>query len=123
MKLAFSLNKPKAADPPSLKRPAPFGSFDDDDTVDAAPTVTASGDKKAAPNAKLLSQNVTTSKTMQKRMEAEMKVDATVYEYDEVWDEMQEAKQKKKEVKEAEARERKVCPHMSSCLSVIYKVK
>jgi coiled-coil domain-containing protein 55 len=108
MKLAFSLNKSKAADPPSLKRPAPFSSLDDDDTVDAAPT--ASGDKKAAPNAKLLSQNVATSKTMQKRMEAEMKVDATVYEYDEVWDEMQEAKQKKKETKEAEARVRKVCP-------------
>ena len=41
-------------------------------------------------------------------MEEEKKVDATVFEYDEVWDKMQEAKQRQKEAKEVEAKERKV---------------
>lgn len=42
-------------------------------------------------------------------MEAEKKVDETVYEYDEVWDKMQEAKQRQKEAKEVDSKERKVC--------------
>nr|GAT58661.1 predicted protein [Mycena chlorophos] len=40
-------------------------------------------------------------------MDAEKKVDATVYEYDEVWDKMQEAKARQKEAKEVEAQDRK----------------
>ncbi|KAJ6630834.1 Ccdc55 protein [Mycena sp. CBHHK59/15] len=109
MKLSFSLAKPKAtpaANPPSLKRPAVFASGDNDEPIDAAPT-SSSADKGTAANKKLLAQNVQTSKTMQKRMEAEMRVDKTVYEYDEVWDKMQEAKQRQKEAKEMESKDRK----------------
>ena len=41
-------------------------------------------------------------------MEQEMKVDSSVFEYDEVWDKMQEVKLKQKEAKEADTKERKV---------------
>ena len=46
--------------------------------------------------------------TMKKRMEEEMKMDKSVYEYDEVWDNIQEARQRQKESKEVDAKERKV---------------
>jgi hypothetical protein len=117
MKVSFSLNKPKpsgsaAATPaaaPSLKRPAAFGSADDDEPIDAAPTSSSDArNNGVAANKQLLAKNVMTSKTMKKKMEAEMKVDATVFEYDEVWDRMQEVKQRQKEAKELEAIERKV---------------
>ncbi|KAK0210794.1 coiled-coil domain-containing protein 55-domain containing protein [Desarmillaria ectypa] len=106
-KLSFSLAKTKkSAEPaPSLKRPAAFGSLDDDEPVDAAPT--SSADKNTTANKKLMVQNVLTSKTMKKRMDAEKKVDASVYEYDEVWDKIQEAKQKQKEAKELDSAQRK----------------
>jgi coiled-coil domain-containing protein 55 len=45
---------------------------------------------------------------MRKRIEAEKKVDETVYQYDEVWDRIQEAKQRQKDVKDADAKEGKV---------------
>ncbi|KAF7294918.1 DUF2040 domain-containing protein [Mycena indigotica] len=113
MKLSFSLAKPnkgstapEAAGPSSLKRPAAFA-FGDDEAVDAAPTSSASLNKNAAANKKLLAQNVHVSRTTQKRMEAEKKVDSTVYEYDEVWDKMQEAKVRQKEAKELAAQDRK----------------
>ncbi|GLB34925.1 putative coiled-coil domain-containing protein 55 (DUF2040) [Lyophyllum shimeji] len=107
MKLSFSLSKPKQApaEPPSLKRPAAFA-LGEDEPIDAAPT-SAAAERTAPANKQLLAQNVETSKAMKKRMEAEMKVDATVYEYDEVWDRMQEAKLRQKEAKERDALERK----------------
>ncbi|KAJ6502514.1 coiled-coil domain-containing protein 55-domain containing protein [Mycena sanguinolenta] len=111
MKLSFSLAKPKAsssssaAPPPSLKRPAAFA-FGDDEPLDAAPTATV--DKGgASANKKLLAQNVHTSKTTQKRMDAEKRVDPTVFEYDEVWDKMQQSKLKQKEAKQIEAKDKK----------------
>ncbi|KAJ7774572.1 coiled-coil domain-containing protein 55-domain containing protein [Mycena maculata] len=111
MKLSFSLNKPKpaapAAPPPSPKRPAAFAFGDDDEPIDAAPTASLSNDKSTAANKKLLAQNVQSSRTMQKRMDAEKRVDSTVYEYDEVWDKMQESKQRQKEAKELESKDRK----------------
>jgi coiled-coil domain-containing protein 55 len=109
MKLSFSLSKSKPVPPaPSLKRPAVFASGDVDEPIDAAPT-SVSADRNTAANKKLLAQNIESSKTMRKRMEAEKKIDETVYEYDEVWDRMQEAKQRQKEAKEIDAKERKVC--------------
>ncbi|EGN95943.1 hypothetical protein SERLA73DRAFT_185382 [Serpula lacrymans var. lacrymans S7.3] len=107
MKLSFSLtNKAKPVGAaPSLKRPAALSSFEEDEPVDAAPT--ASDNRDTAVNKKLLAQNVGSSKATKKRMDNEMKVDATVYEYDEVWDKMQEAKQKQKEAKEVDAKARK----------------
>ncbi|KAI0928517.1 hypothetical protein AcV5_006064 [Taiwanofungus camphoratus] len=110
MKVSFSLtnSKTKSAKPvgeaPSLKRSAAFASLDDEESIEAAPTASNS---EADANKKLVAQNVELSKSMQKRMEAEMKVDSTVFEYDEVWDKMQEAKLRQKEAKEADAKQRK----------------
>ena len=108
MKLSFALKpkeKPVGA-APALKAPVAFSSFDDDEPVDAAET--SSAGFKALPNKKLIAQNVESSKAMKKRMEAERLVDATVYDYDGVYDKMQEAKARQKEAKEADAKERKV---------------
>ncbi|CCM02377.1 uncharacterized protein FIBRA_04472 [Fibroporia radiculosa] len=109
MKVSFSLAKAKATKPvgetPSLKRSAAFASLDDDEPIDAAPT--SFGDNKVTANKQLVAQNVEMSKTAKQKMEAEMKVDSTVFEYDEVWDKMQEAKHRQKEAKEADSKERK----------------
>ncbi|KAF5391252.1 hypothetical protein D9757_001866 [Collybiopsis confluens] len=106
-KLSFSLNKPKPAAPaPSHKQPLAFAAFDDDQPVDAAPTASSSRENVAA-NKRMLAQNVLTSKKLKQQMEAEKKVDASVYEYDEVWDKMQMAKLQQKEAKEVESKERK----------------
>ncbi|KAF9454518.1 hypothetical protein P691DRAFT_806694 [Macrolepiota fuliginosa MF-IS2] len=107
MKLSFSLNKSKApAPPPALSRPSAFGIGDEDDTNDA-PSTLPSSDGKTSVNKVILAQNMQASKTTRKKMEAEKQVDATVYEYDEVWDKMQEAKLKAKVTKEQESKERK----------------
>ncbi|KAF9264652.1 hypothetical protein L218DRAFT_925058 [Marasmius fiardii PR-910] len=105
---SLSLNKAKStvAPAPTLKKPVAFGSLDDDEPIDAAPTSAA--DQKVSANKKFLAQNAAlNSKVMQKRMEKEMKVDETVYDYDAVWDKMQEAKQRQKEMKDAETKEKK----------------
>ena len=109
MKLSFSLPKPatkSVGDAPSLKRPANFGTFDDDIANDDAPPSARNG---KAGNSDLVSQNILLSKSAKKRMEEEQQVDATVYQYDEVWESMQDAKARQKEVKERESKERKVC--------------
>ncbi|KAI0321895.1 coiled-coil domain-containing protein 55-domain containing protein [Amylostereum chailletii] len=109
MKLSFSFKAKTKETPvgasPSLKRPAAFASLDDESTEDAAASLT--NDAKAAPNSRLIAQNAGTSRTQLKRMAAEQAVDETVYQYDEVWDNMQEAKLKAKAVKEHETKERK----------------
>lgn len=113
MKLSFGKPKAKAAPTPILKQPVAFGSLDDDEPLDAAPTATTSrrdidANKRLAAQA--LSANaggVVMSRAMKKRLAEEKKVDATVYEYDEVYDRMQEAKQRQKEQKEIEALDRK----------------
>jgi coiled-coil domain-containing protein 55 len=100
MKLSISLNKPKATkpEPPPIQRPSAFSLGDDDEPNEIVPTPTTGN--KAGPHM--------SSKSMKKRMEAEKQVDATVYEYDEVWDRMQAAKEKQKVAKEAESSVRKV---------------
>ncbi|TFK89138.1 hypothetical protein K466DRAFT_598030 [Polyporus arcularius HHB13444] len=110
MKVSFSLKGKAAAKPvgeaPSLKRSAAFAGLDDDEPIDAAPT--AVGDKgKVAANKQFIAQSVEMSKAMKKKLEQEKKVDATVFEYDEVWDKMQEAKLRQKVAKEADSKERK----------------
>ncbi|KAF8559608.1 hypothetical protein OG21DRAFT_1430543 [Imleria badia] len=108
MKLSFSLSnksiKPLGAAPP-LAKPAAFSSLDDEDTRDVVPI--ASSSKDAHANNTLLAGNVASSKAAQKRMEQEMKLDATVYQYDEVWDRMQEVKQRQKEAKEVDVKQRR----------------
>ena len=112
MKVSFSLANNKAktvaaatGTAPPLKQPAAFGALDDE-PIDAAPTV---GTGFSQGNKVYVAQNAASTSRTKRKMEAEMKVDATVYEYDAVWDQMQEAKQKKKLAKEAEQKERKVC--------------
>lgn len=110
MKVSFSLSKAKAAKPvgdaPTLKKPVAFASIEDDEPLDAS--ATAESSTRATANRQLVAQNVQLSKQMKKRLEEEKKVDATVFEYDEVWDKMQEAKLRQKEEKEADSKERKV---------------
>lgn len=111
MKLSFSLKgKEKAADSkpvgaaPSLKRPAAFAGLDDDE-----PDTPAADAKKAAPgNATLIAQSTGMSKAAKKRMEVEQQVDSTVFQYDEVWDNIQMAKERQKALKQQENTDRKV---------------
>lgn len=107
MKLSISLNKAtkSVGDAPSLKRPAAFGSLEDDPTDDNTFQSARNG---STGNGDLVARNIQSSKSAQKRMEKEKQIDATVYQYDEVWDSMQDAKAKQKEVKERESKERKV---------------
>ncbi|KAG6330092.1 hypothetical protein ID866_8999 [Astraeus odoratus] len=108
MKFSISLAnknpKPVATAPP-LKRPPAFASLDDDAAIDAAPTATEN--RAVAANKKLLAQHVESSRTAQKRIEKELNVDPTVYQYDEVWDKIQDVKQRQKEAKEADSKQRK----------------
>jgi coiled-coil domain-containing protein 55 len=109
MKLSFSLTKKAATksvgNAPSLKRPAAFGSLEDDTTDDNAFQSTRNG---GTGNSDLVARNIESSKSAQKRMEKEQQIDATVYQYDEVYDSMQDAKSRQKDVKERESKERKV---------------
>ncbi|KAH8106965.1 coiled-coil domain-containing protein 55-domain containing protein [Cristinia sonorae] len=108
MKVSFSLGKAKATKPvgdaPSLKRPAAFASLEDDEPLDVAPILDGA---KTNVNKQLVSLGAGMSKAAKKQIEVEQKVDATVFEYDEVWDKMQEAKLRQKMAKEVDAKERK----------------
>lgn len=99
MKLSISLNKPKPTlqKQPVLHAPA-FGVVEDDDELD---------DRNNSKGP--VAHAAQSSKAMQKRIAAEKQVDATVYEYDEVWDKMQEAKQRQQLAREADTAARKVC--------------
>jgi coiled-coil domain-containing protein 55 len=116
MKLSFSLtNKPatkSVGDAPSLKRPAAFESLEDDTTDDNA---FQSARNSGTRNGDLVARDIQLSKSAQKRMEKEQQIDATVYQYDEVYDSMQDAKSKQKEAKERESKERKVSYLTSTC--------
>ena len=105
MKLSISLNRPKATPQrlPVIQSSAFGAGADDDDELD---------DRKNLNGP--LAHAAKSSKAMQKRMEAEKRIDATVYEYDEVWDKMQEAKQRQQLSKEADATARKVFTASSS---------
>ena len=111
MKVSFSLNKPKATqgEAPSLKQPKAFASLEDDEPIDAAPTASSSKSATTNVNKALVAQAAPkVSKVQKKREEAAIKVDETVFQYDEVWDKMQAAKERQKQMKSLEAQERKV---------------
>lgn len=112
MKVSFSLaNKAKAkptGSAPPLKQPVAFASLDDE-PIDAAPTASDSG--RAQGNKAYVVQNAASSSRSKKKIEEELKVDPTVFEYDAIWDNMQEAKLRKKMENEASTKERKVCYH------------
>lgn len=113
MKVSFSLaKKPETPSSFQLKKPSvptqkpSLFSAGDDDEDSLVP------DSKTSKKNGIGIQTVSaeTSKATKKRELAEMAVDSTVYQYDEVWDRMQVAKQKVKEAKMAESKERKVRP-------------
>lgn len=109
MKLSISLNKPKVVQPQApIKRPSVFSLVDDADTEDNGLLGKSQG--KTEP----LAHNAHSSQAMRRRMEAEKRVDETVFEYDEVWDKMQEAKQRQQAKKEADASLRQVA--LALCL-------
>lgn len=120
-KLSFSFGKPKpktttvgTAPSLSLSKPAAFASVDDDEPVDGP--LSASSSARVDVNRRLQSTSTaggSLSRTAKKKLQQEVLVDPTVYEYDEVYDRMKEAELKAKAVKEDEAAVRKVCtwPH------------
>jgi coiled-coil domain-containing protein 55 len=126
MKVSFSLaKKPETAPQLQLKKPpAPAQKpslFNADDDDEDALVPNSKPDKKNGIGIQTVSAE--TSKARKKRELAEMSVDSTVYQYDEVWDRMQAAKQRVKEAKIAESAERKVrLPAPSLCIQRIYRL-
>lgn len=131
-KLSFSLGKPKPSGPPVKNAFAvpvkpitvnkgkaaavnplasnPFGGDDDDDETPPSKAVPSSSKvtaiaKRGRPAIK---QNASMSRAQRKLQEEALKLDQTVFEYDEVWDGMQNAREKVKEAKESEAGKRDV---------------
>lgn len=110
MKLSFSLGnkaKPSTATPignaPSLKKPAAFGSLDDDDDNVANIAGPSSKRREARP--------VVTTKTTWRagaKKGFNTPLDPTVTQYDEVYDEMKEAQERARAGKEEESKDRKV---------------
>jgi hypothetical protein len=112
MKVSFSLaKKPETPSPFQLKKPsAPAQKpslFNADDDDEDSPTPDSKPKQNGVGHQTLSAE---TSKAQRKRELAEMAVDSTVYQYDEIWDKIQVAKQKIKEDKVAESKERKVRP-------------
>lgn len=117
MKLSFSLNSKKpaasaqtaAAPKPALK-PAAVSAFGDDEpepTEDAdqpAQSTKPRGDVNRLLAAK--SASAAQTKAEKKRMAQELRVDRTVFQYDEVYDAMKDSEVKAKEAKD-EDKERK----------------
>lgn len=104
MKFSISLNKPKVSqDKQPVLQCSAFGTNAEDD-LERDEGMSTKGPVAHAAE---------TSKAMQKRMNAEKRVDSTVYEYDEVWEKIQEAKQRQQAAKEADATVRKVCSNSS----------
>ena len=113
MKVSFSLSKkpetpspfqPKKPSAPAQK-PSLFNADDDDDDGDLLAPKPKTNRNNGIGTQTLSAE---TSKAQKKRELAEMAVDSTVYQYDEVWEKLQVAKQKVKEAKLAESKEHKV---------------
>lgn len=128
-KLSFSLGKPAAKAGPSTNafgtssstsislkpKPKPaskafsFGDDDDNDSPGSSSMPTLAGPSRVTPkNNSLIKQNASLGRQAKKIQEEAVKVDQTVFEYDEVWDGMQSARQQAKQAKDEEAAERKV---------------
>ncbi|CAG7846750.1 SubName: Full=Uncharacterized protein {ECO:0000313/EMBL:CCA72802.1} [Serendipita indica DSM 11827] len=104
-KVSFSLKakpKPKPV-PPVAPQTSAFGSFDGDEEP-LAPKLSRP-DKSSAPLSMVPKQG-TITKAMKREMEQQKKVDATVYLYDEVYDNLKEAERINQAAKEEEAKTR-----------------
>lgn len=122
MKLSFSLNrlKQQPAPAPSIAPPVVFSSAEDDDHIDAAPT-SVFADHLTAGNKKLLVHGAESSRDKKKRLEAEKMEE--VYDYDGAWESIQAERQRQKEIKESEARDRKVVYFSTPPYSLIHQVR
>jgi hypothetical protein len=113
-KLSFSFKSKTTAKPPPPKpvQPAAFGFGDEEPDGDVvAPSSSKSGKPGKIGNANLrppVQTQTAVTKAMQREMEAQKKVDATVYQYDEVYDRLKEAEKQAEKVKEEEAKIRQV---------------
>ncbi|EJD53000.1 hypothetical protein AURDEDRAFT_142078 [Auricularia subglabra TFB-10046 SS5] len=115
MKLSFSLNakKPATGTAPPRKPPTAFGGFNDGaDEGDGDPDAgVANVAKKARGDVNRLlaaqSASAKLTKAEKKKIAAELKVDNTVFQYDEVYDAMKDSEARAKARKEDEEKERK----------------
>lgn len=99
-KISFSL-KGKAKqknEPPKGLPGAAFASMDEDEQPSAARPSKVS----------LVPTSAVMTKAMKKQIEDQKKIDATVYQYDEVWDYLKEAERQAEQAKEEEALTRQV---------------
>ncbi|KEP54485.1 putative Ccdc55 protein [Rhizoctonia solani 123E] len=104
-KLSFSLAKPKKeAQPVGIAPPLARVALDDDNESDVLAGPAASARKKNDMT-NLAAQAV--SRKAQRKMDAELKVDSTVFQYDEVWEGMKVAEAKVKAQKEDNPEARK----------------
>lgn len=95
--IKLGLAKPKAA-PAKVSRPSAFG--DDDDGPVRGPTASTS---KLPPPA-----NATLSRAQKKAVDQAKELDASVYEYDEVYDYLKEGERQAEKERAKENAERKV---------------
>ncbi|CAE6527662.1 unnamed protein product [Rhizoctonia solani] len=104
-KLSFSLAKPKKeVQPVGIAPPLARVALDDDNESDVLAGPAASARKKNDMT-NLAAQAV--SRKAQRKMDAELKVDSTVFQYDEVWEGMKVAEAKVKAQKEDNPEARK----------------
>ena len=87
-------------------KPAFFGDDDDEDDAPHAPP-SLSGPSKSAKPKPLTQQSSAVSRAEKKAQEQALKIDATVFDYDGVYDGMKAAERKVVEAKKAEDAERK----------------
>ncbi|KAG9075579.1 hypothetical protein FS749_012748 [Ceratobasidium sp. UAMH 11750] len=107
-KLSFSLGKPKpkeTAAPLGTAPPLTRVAFDDDEPVASTSTAETGSARRRNDMTNMAAAAV--SRKERRRMDAELKVDNTVFQYDEVWDGMKLAEAKAKAQKEDNPEDRK----------------
>ncbi|QRV85815.1 nuclear speckle splicing regulatory protein 1 [Ceratobasidium sp. AG-Ba] len=98
-KLSFSLGKPKPKEPVGTAPPLAKSAFGDDSEPVASTSTAAAGPSRRKNDMTNMAA-AAVSRKAQRKMDAELKVDNTVYQYDEVWDGMKLAEAKAKAQKE-----------------------
>lgn len=115
-KISFSFKAKVKPSKPAVVPPQPsaFASLDEEPDTPAPGT---SKPGKAGPRS-LVPVQAKMTKAMKKEMEQQKKVDATVYEYDEVYDSLKAAERQAVAAKEEEAKIRQVQTHASLLMSI-----
>jgi len=113
-KLSFSFKaKPKPKATPVIPPQRPAFTALDDDQVEEDTTVPNPGRPGVVKPKSLVPTQAIITKAMKREMEEQKKVDATVYQYDEVYDRLKEADRLAQLAKEEEAKIRQVYCHLS----------